>query len=105
MIKKIKSLMSWLFNTPVNMGVSVSYDNTSVSQKALSKAQALPVSNYSAKYFLQPQSLGNTFELASVDKFGKDKSLYKLRCIQTSETITVDKTAFEMLFEKIKATK
>jgi hypothetical protein len=106
MINSLKRLYSRIFSKPVEIGLSISYDSdNTVSKKSLVKAEALPVSDYSAKYYIQPESAKNTFELASIIKFEKDKTLYELRCIQTGETVIVNKTAFEMLFVKFKAKK
>jgi hypothetical protein len=105
MIKILKYLYNRVTDKPVETGLSVSFDSSPVREKQFKKAHALPVSDYSAKYILQPQSTKYIFEFVSICKFNDKVSLYELRCVQTGEIMLIDRTAFEMLLEKIKVKK
>jgi hypothetical protein len=101
----IKRLQSHLTGKPVDMGISVSFNSDKITGETLASAKALPVSSYSAKYEVDTKAMDIYFELVSMKRNGSGKSIYELRCVETGEIICIDKTAFDLLFVKIKVKK
>lgn len=94
-----------LIGKPYPLGRSISFNSEQVTDSQIAKAKPLPISNYSVKYKIQNHSVKYNFELVSMNREMDGHITYKLRCIETSELISVDRTAFEMFFEKIKVLK
>lgn len=104
-MNRIKYFFYKLIDKPYPLGMSVSFNSEQVTDSQIDKAKPLPISGYSVKYKIQHNSVKYNFELVSMNREMDGHITYKLRCIETCELISVDRTAFEMFFEKIKVLK